>query len=237
MLKVSVKKVPEYLKNSDYYSTLDLEDTLKFKVPYMKNDDSVNSLEDLDNYLKTAEYWMLNLEIYMPKHIKKFINKNLSETIPIILKYKTFENMKNIFYYYLDLDFENLENDGTIKVQYGNNWNFVINSTLLFQNDKNNNFFKKVYEKIENNEIFEEKFESIIESDYPQLKFKHYKISYDNDTLSFLITSSFGKTLQKQSKEKIESSYNIQINFLNKKKIIKSFKKAHDTFNEICEKY
>ena len=69
-ITVTIRDIPEYLKLSNFYLGLNLEDKYQtFKVPHCKRNLKIKNLQDLKKLLQTIDFWGL------PK-VYKFIIKN-----------------------------------------------------------------------------------------------------------------------------------------------------------------
>ena len=237
MLEVFIKNIPDYLKKSDHYKNLKKKSNKKIAVPHMKNDDVVNSLEDLENYLKTADFWLLDIEKYISKSALKYIHNNLHESLPIMLNINYFKHLFEYFDFDLNFDFSKLRENETITVNYKNNWEIEIEAIGIFEDDESNDFFKDIYKKIEKDEIFEETFVSNHENSSHEIYVRKIIFSYDNKIFSLKKVVSSGKSFKDQSPETVEFILKIPVNLLNKKKLIKNLKNAYHDYNKVYEMF
>ena len=61
-IELTEDKIPQFLKNSDLYKTLEFDDSFEdsFKIPnkYFRETTKVESLEDLSELLQVLRYWL-----------------------------------------------------------------------------------------------------------------------------------------------------------------------------------
>lgn len=66
LISIQIKNIPDYLKNSDFYLNLDLNDidneTITIPSINFKNDSKIRNFDELMNFLHTLRFWMAPME-------------------------------------------------------------------------------------------------------------------------------------------------------------------------------
>ena len=165
--KIKLKKVPDWLHISDLY-IFQLESDEKYMFyDIIKDTDEINSLEDLNIYLLTCDYWGVNLLENISDSCIKYINKNREKSLEIMENNLKYKNIKNL---YQEINSSNYTLDFKIPKNYKNKYqiriNVSLNNILLYScknyNEDNNNISSTLFEKIINSIKLSEYYNDII---------------------------------------------------------------------------
>jgi len=85
MTEISYNEIPDFLKNADLFQDLDTSDE-KFILKYYKEDDTINSLDDLLLYFQVIDYCCLN---------SKYISIHIYESV-VLNRYEIMKNSANL---------------------------------------------------------------------------------------------------------------------------------------------
>jgi hypothetical protein len=104
MIEISYDEIPAFLQNADLFQDLDKLSSEKFILKFYKEDDTINSQDDLLLYFQVIDYCCLNSK-YIPIHIYECImlnryriraNSTNSELIYHITKYEDLLYLLNL---------------------------------------------------------------------------------------------------------------------------------------------
>uniref|UniRef100_A0A6C0ADH8 Uncharacterized protein n=1 Tax=viral metagenome TaxID=1070528 RepID=A0A6C0ADH8_9ZZZZ len=225
-MQVSKINVPDYLKSSDFYRNLESDDDFLIEdEKYMKMTDDINSLKDLKSYMKTADFWGLDLKENISKSAIDFINNNLDESIGILSKYnnskKILQDVKNSEYT-IECLFLNPENSGLF-IEISCHFNHLTVWKINIPSDGVYSLFKGLSNAIKNNKKYE--YDIYI---YSNMKgvigrkiYNYTQCFFENNEISFKYGISSGKIHNDEDEIIFNKELNIPINKFNIEKICK----------------
>jgi hypothetical protein len=100
-MSISYSEIPSFLKDADLFKDLDANDDSTFVLPYYKENDKINNLSDLFEYMALIDFCCLS-DQYISLHIYYYIFANRfeiiqnSEIMQFIINYKELKYLVEI---------------------------------------------------------------------------------------------------------------------------------------------
>lgn len=246
------QEFPEWLKKGSLYKIFSEDSDIPF-ILILKENETVNNEVDFVNYLKTADYWGINLVEDISESAKKYILDNIKTSYEVLMDLHRLKNVKIFLDDFqkktsIDFSFEIvqrrrnsgrnfLERNEEISLSIFCNEELVLKKNicpdLRWEDDEEENpeiIFKDIDDRIESGNQIEtiDDFTHIDEdNDETQKIYIYYKVNK-------LVFEVYVDTANSFC---ISSTFSIPINQYNKKKLVDEIRKIKNWHKEIHEKY